>query len=119
MVHLVEEFLMRGACVKGTSYPLLFVIVMEGLNRLFALADSRQLLRPLHPKISDRTFMYADDVVLFLTPHQQDLSLSKLIMEIFAGASGLKTNPKKCLISPIQCDLEATVTLLKFFSGKN
>ena len=63
--------------------------------------------------------MYADDVVLFLTPHQQGLSLSKLILEIFAGASGLKTNPKKCLISPIQCDLEATVTLLKFFSGKN
>ena len=93
-------------------------MVMEGLNRLFALADSRQLLKPLHPKITDRTFMYVDDVVLFLTPHQQDLLLSKLILSIFAGASGLKTNPDKCLISPIQCDLEATVTLLQYFHGR-
>ena len=39
-------------------------------------------------------------------------------MEIFAGASGLKTNLTKCLISPIQCDLEASVTLLNHFPGR-
>ena len=38
-------------------------------------------------------------------------------MEIFAGASGLTTNMSKCLISPIQCDLEATVKLLTNFPG--
>ena len=39
-------------------------------------------------------------------------------MEIFAGASGLKTNMSKCMISLIQCDLEATVTLSRYFTGK-
>jgi len=81
---------------------------MEALNALFALADSRHLLRSLHPKITDRAFLYADDVVIFLTPDQQDLTLTRGIPEIFAGASGLKTNAGKCMVSPIQCNLEAT-----------
>ena len=62
--------------------------------------------------------MYADDVVVFLSPVQQDLLITTTILEIFAGASGLKTNMSKCMISPIQCDLEATVTLISHFSGK-
>lgn len=63
-------------------------------------------------------FLYADDVVLFLAPRHQDLILTRGILEIFARASGLSTNINKCLISPIQCDLEATVTLMNFFPGK-
>ena len=62
--------------------------------------------------------MYADDVVIFLTPHQEDLILTGGILEIFAGALGLKTNAAKCMISPIKCDLEATVMLLRHFPGK-
>ena len=62
--------------------------------------------------------MYADDVVVFLSPVQQDLLATTTIMEIFAGASGLKTNMSKCMISLIQCDLEATVTLSRYFTGK-
>ena len=69
MDHLGEESAMRGDCAKATRYPLLFVLVMEGLNALLQLADERRLLRALHPKIKERAFMYADDVVIFLTPH--------------------------------------------------
>ena len=45
--------------------------------------------------------------------------ITTIILEIFAGASGLKTNMSKCMISPIQCDLEATVTLISHFPGKS
>jgi hypothetical protein len=45
--------------------------------------------------------MYADDVVLFLSPKEQDLILARGILEIFARTSGLATNINKCLISPI------------------
>ena len=90
----------------------------SGLNAILKLADSRGLLRQLHPKINERAFMYADDVVIFLSPEQQDLILIRVILDIFAGASGLKTNLDKCSIWPIQCNLEATVMLLSHFPGK-
>ena len=99
----------RGLRQGDPLSPLLFVLVMEGLNKFLKLADAKGLFHALHPKIKDRTFMYADDVVIFLAPKLQDLVLTKVLLEIFAGALGLKTNLSKCLISPIQCGLEATV----------
>ena len=97
----------RGLRQGDPLSPLLFVLVMESLNALLKLAEERGLFRALHPKIKERAFMYADDVVIFHSPQQQDLVLTRGILEIFAGASGLRTNMSKCLISPIQCDLEA------------
>jgi len=91
---------------------------MEVLNALLRLADEKGLLRALHPKVKERAFLYADDVIIFLSPVEQDLVLTRVMLEIFAGASGLKTYLSKCQVSPIQCDLEASVTLLTHFPGK-
>jgi hypothetical protein len=52
---------------------MLFVIAMEGLNRLIKVADDDGLLQPLgHRGIIDRAFFYVDDVVIFLKVNQQD-----------------------------------------------
>jgi len=105
----------RGLRQGDPLSPLLFVLVMEVLNHLINLADLTGLLQPLHLQVKQRAFFYADDVVLFSSPTQHDLRLVKLILEIFPGARGLKTNLNKCRISPIQCDLQATVILLTNF----
>jgi len=84
---------------------------METLNHLIRLADLRGLFQPLHTQIKERVFLYADDVVLFSSPAQKDLTLLKSILQIFADATGLKTNLNKCRLSPIQCDLQATVVV--------
>jgi hypothetical protein len=50
-----------------------------------------------------RLLLYADDLVIFIVPVEQDLLLLRSILDIFAGASGLHTNLAKCMIMPIQC----------------
>jgi hypothetical protein len=40
--------------------------------------------------------LYIDDVVMFLQPHRDELSLVKEILKIFGVASGLVTNIRKC-----------------------
>jgi hypothetical protein len=70
-----------------------------------------------HHGIRERAYFYADDVVLFVKPDQLDLVLTKAILDIFAAASGLSINKNKCLLNPIQCSLEETVTL-RFFPGR-
>lgn len=108
----------RGLRQGDPLSPLLFVLVMEALNHLVRLADSEGLLQPLHAdRLKERIYLYADDVVLFLAPNQQDLVVTSTILELFGCASGLHINAAKCLISPIQCNLDQTSTIMSFFPG--
>ena len=95
----------RGLRQGDPLSPLLFVLVMEVLNALLHLADEQELLGKLHPRIGERIFLYADDVAIFSSTEKQDLTLIRIILGIFGCASGLRMNPNKCHISPIQCDL--------------
>lgn len=47
--------------------------------------------------------MYADNVVLFISPRIQDLVTTKGILSLFGDCSGLRTNLDKSLIAPIAC----------------
>jgi hypothetical protein len=53
-----------------------------------------------------RLSLYADDLVIFLSPTVADFTFIQEILDLFAGACGLITNLDKCLISPIWCSNE-------------
>lgn len=48
----------------------------------------------------------ADDVVLFLQPRGEELTMVKAILKIFGVASGQITNRNKCSLTPVQCEVQ-------------
>jgi hypothetical protein len=96
--------------------PMLFIMVMDVLNYLIAKALERGMLHPILKRGSgQRVSLYADDVVMFLQPHREELILIKQILMIFGAASGLVTNITKSSVTPIRCqeqDLEGVQNVL-------
>jgi hypothetical protein len=74
---------------------------------MIKLADSRGLFSPLRPRsIKQRVSLYADDVVVFLSPVVLDLVMIRAILDFFPRTSGLATNINKSKAFPIRCDEE-------------
>jgi hypothetical protein len=88
---------------------------MESLNALFRLADGMHILSPLQPSsIRHRVSLYADDLVAFIVPSEQDVRAVGEILQLFAGASGLHTNVGKCQFTLIQCTTDQ-ITIVKWW----
>lgn len=81
---------------------MLFILVMDVLNRLFAKASEHGLLQPIgHPAIKHQCSMYADDVILFASPTIPEAQAIARVLNIFGNSTGLRTNISKCSITPI------------------
>ena len=84
---------------------MLFILIMDVLNSLFIKAGEDGLLQPLSPRISgQQQSLYADDVALFIRPVDDELQVTKEILNAFGMASGLQTNLHKSSIIPIRCE---------------
>lgn len=82
--------------------PMLFIIAMDILHRLFHKARMDGLLGYIEPSlIKYQCSIFADDVILFIRPTVQEATAVKQILSIFGEASGLNTNLAKCSVTPI------------------
>jgi hypothetical protein len=81
---------------------MLFILVMDVLNTMLRKASESGGFLPLN----DHASLYADDLVLFLSPVRQDLEFIQGILSIFGAASGLRTNFAKCSVTLIRCSAE-------------
>ena len=85
--------------------PMLFIIVMDVLNSLVTKAGEEGLLQPLSRRAAgQRISLYADDVALFIRPVEEELRITKGLLECFGAASGLHTNLNKSCVVPIHCE---------------
>jgi hypothetical protein len=50
--------------------------------------------------------LYADDLVIFISPEAQDLAMLRLILDLFEGSSGLSCNLAKCSMVATYCSME-------------
>lgn len=82
--------------------PLLFVVVMEGLQRMLYQVMEMRVLTPLAPTgVRQCTSIYADDVIMFIKADMQSLRACAVLLFDFGVASGLRTNLSKCSAHPI------------------
>jgi hypothetical protein len=82
---------------------MLFVLVMEVLNHLLHWVEQRGLLTAIPGVVGSRVSLYADNLVLFLTPTEPDLQAIRATMMIFGLASGLFANLDKSVATPLNC----------------
>nr|AAO38020.1 hypothetical protein [Oryza sativa Japonica Group]AAT81747.1 hypothetical protein [Oryza sativa Japonica Group]ABF97422.1 retrotransposon protein, putative, LINE subclass [Oryza sativa Japonica Group] len=95
----------RGLRQGDYLSPLLFILVMEPLQRMIRKAEELSILIPVSNKMSRfRCSLYDDDVAIFVKPTKQDLDMLCQILISFARAYGLHTNIKKTEIFPIACE---------------
>jgi hypothetical protein len=84
---------------------MLFVLVMECFSALVTTVKAHGLFLPLGmSEIKHRISLYADDVVVFVSPVETDLLLIKAILDLFFRATDLVANFVKSQAFPICCD---------------
>lgn len=90
--------------------PLLFVVAMDVLSSLVIKVERFEVLRSLSGCLPlQRLSIYADDVVLFINPVEQDLAFFQEALRIFGEATGLHNNyAKSSAILIISDDTDTT-----------
>jgi len=95
----------RGLRQGDPLSPLLFIIAMEPLQRMFDIAVTEGSLSPMGGRnTSLRASMYADDAAVFLNPIKEEVQIAADILQMFGAASGSCINQNKCAVYPIMCD---------------
>lgn len=94
----------KGVWQGDPLSPMIFLLAMEPLHRLFRRAREQDLLQKInHSCDAFRVSLYADDAAVFIKPSVQDLMITNCILNIFQEASGLVTNMSKTEYYPIWC----------------
>lgn len=93
---------MRRVRQGDSLSPMMFILAMDILHRLFMKAVSDSVLKRMRPsEIKYQCSFYADDVIMFIRPTVQEATAVKQLLTIFGNASSLRTNLAKCSITPI------------------
>lgn len=91
--------------------PLLFLLVMEGLNRLIAAKHRRGRIKGI--KITENCslthLLFVDDVLIFLNGSLADTSALQSVFDLFQKATGMIINVHKSTLTATGCSQHEVV----------
>lgn len=94
----------RGLRQGDPLSPMLFILAMEPLQRIFELATSQGLLSPINHRAATRgVSLYADDAAVFVNPVKAEITIVSELLSLFGHVSGLTVNISKSALYPIGC----------------
>ena len=106
----------RGLRQGHPLSPMLFILAMDPLQRLFDKATQQGLLSPIGADpIRLRTSLYADDAALFVRPTLEDITTVRHLLQIFGDATGLH----KSEFYRISCDTLDLEAIAAAFSARS
>jgi hypothetical protein len=109
----------RGLRQGDPLSPLLFIIAINPLQKIFQIATASGFLSPLPVREANfRMSLYADDAIFFLNPVADELDMAFRILHCFGLATGLHINIAKCSVAPIRCDNVDLTSVLAPFTGE-
>lgn len=109
----------RGLRQGDPLSPYLFILAIDGLQRVLELATEEGILSPLRGRFASiRVSLYADDAVIFLNPVRDEVSSLLSILEQFGATTGLRLNWTKCSVAPIRCSELDLDHILEPFIGQ-
>jgi hypothetical protein len=91
----------RGVRQGDPLSPMLFIVAMDMMNRIFRAAVNTCVLEQGIHAAQRHISLYADDAIIFASPTRREGRAIAWLLDIFGGASGLRTNISKCSITPI------------------
>jgi hypothetical protein len=79
---------------------MLFIVAMDMMDRIFrAAVNAGMLEQGIHA--AQRHCSLSDNAIIFASPTRREGRAIAWLLDIFGGASGLRTNISKCSITPI------------------
>lgn len=92
----------RGVRQGDPLSPMLFIIAMDFLDRIFRKDEAHGILQSSgNVAVQHQCSFYADDVILFASPTQQKGRAVARLQNSFGAASRLRINMHKSSITPI------------------
>nr|CAD1830600.1 unnamed protein product [Ananas comosus var. bracteatus] len=102
----------RGLRQGDPLSPLLFILCVDVLFRLLQIATTARLVPDLGiGNARLHTLQFADDLIIFFDGSSRSDAIIKLILDDFAGCSGLSINYSKSSVTPINVPVPQAASL--------
>nr|CAD1819928.1 unnamed protein product [Ananas comosus var. bracteatus] len=106
----------RGLRQGDPLSPLLFILCVDVLFRMFHRATSHGLLPDQGiGNVRIQALQFADDLLIFLDGSPRTAAVTKLILDEFSNCSGLKINYDKSSLTPIHLTDVQALSLARSF----